>query len=205
MKILEQNYCNDNLIGLTAKLKAKQSGKSDLLLKAILEHPDERRYWEIPTQIELYLHYVENNQPLLARMTAGCMTAGYYGSAAPGVMDAYDADYGVVGFELFDERCEKYPAGNVVMFDFSGGAYPSNDLFADEFDMNALIDDIIKVCNKLMLDSKRKADYFVFYGNESMWPPDAQWKKKLRASGCDIIDYEWGGTFIAVSKAHRRK
>jgi hypothetical protein len=129
------------------------------------------------------------------------MTAGYHGNVAFEVMDSYSADMGAIGYELFVRRCKRYPAGNLVILDYQGDVEPHDDLFEKDFDLLALIDDIVFVCNGLMVTQQRKADYFVFYGHEGVCPSDVKWEKRLAAEGCDIIECDWGA-FMAVHKTH---
>ena len=195
---------NNDLIGVTIEVPTRH--KTNLILRATVEEPEERKCWDIPTQIKIDLFYKGSEQDKLAEILASAFSAGYYGDIAVGVMDSYDQDLGTVGIELFDKLGDVYPVGNIALLDYSGGPYPSDEIFTDEFDMNALVDGIVAVCDVLMLSPQRKADYFVFYGNAEMWPPDKKWKLKFKKSGYHVIDYlNYGAAnFIAVREARRQ-
>lgn len=207
MKILENITEDGCCYYLVAEVEPNQKGKPKLRIRAKLQDPDALPYWEIPTMIEVDARYVGENQKALAQVLVGYMTAKYYGDIAVGVMDSYDEYYGTIAIELFDKRPRKYPVGNLAIFEFpqEEGLRASDEIFAKDFNLTALIDDIIRVCDRMIRNSQRKADYFVFYGRNNAQTVDAMWKKKLEDEGCQVIKCDRGQSFIAVRKINQSK
>lgn len=176
------------------------NGSNGIILYGKLRDPEERKFTDIPTTIEIDIRENNTNETLLTKILIMNMSVKRYGYYAVGVMDSYDQDCGVVGIELFSRREDEYPPGNIIIWDCYGGEEPDESIFKNDFDANRLIQGIAAVCNHLMEDKSRNADYLAFYGNEYLWPPDKKWKQKLCECGCKLYEIPYHKTFIIAHK-----
>lgn len=188
-----------NITQTTILVQPAKKDAPKLRICATLEDPNARKYAEIPVQVNMDIYLEGNKETYLAEVIAEAMTCGIYGEDAVGVMDSYSYDWYLVGMKLFEQG--RYPVGNVVLLNFRNTKGPSDEMFAENFDMNALVDGILATCDTLMAHPERKADYFVFLGNPSVWAPDAKWKKSFKECGYDMKTADSHQNFLAIRKA----
>ena len=190
----------ENITKATVLVCPAKANAPKLKICAELDDPEARKYADIPNLVNMDIYLDDGKDTYLAEILAEDMTCGIYGEDAVGIMDSHSYDWYIVGNKLF-EQSKRYPVGNVVLLNFQNTKGPSDEMFAEDFDMNALVDGILAACDVLMIHPRRKADYFVFLGNPSVWAPDAKWKKAFKECGYDIRSGDSRQNFVAIRKA----
>ena len=119
------------------------------------------------------------------------------------LLDSYSEDWGLVAKHIFGKKNMKtgrggFVTGNVLLFNCTEYDV-SPILFEPDFDMEALVRDIVSMCNVVFSDEEDSdINYFVFLGNTKDCPIDKRWKEKFSKPPFTVINGKYPNTFYAV-------